>query len=129
MFLQFTGREDGLCLILCSVTDAQEQREGVVVSLMHRGIPRDALAEVSQFRTELYASITPRADALFDLADAVLCTDGPVRTLVDLALAPEHRRGHGALYGGLNQGGSTSPGCVAKAPSSAWPWRSCPAAG
>ncbi|MFJ8096558.1 hypothetical protein [Streptomyces griseofuscus] len=25
-------------------------------------------------------------------------------TLVDLALAPEHRRGHGALYGGLNQG-------------------------
>jgi hypothetical protein len=27
-----------------------------------------------------------------------LCTDGPVKTLVDLALAPEHRRGHGALY-------------------------------
>ncbi|MFJ2705778.1 transposase [Streptomyces sp. NPDC087428] len=24
--------------------------------------------------------------------------------LVDLALAPEHRRGHGALYGALNQG-------------------------
>ena len=33
-----------------------------------------------------------------------MCTDGPVRTLVDLALAPEHHRGHGALYGGLNQG-------------------------
>jgi hypothetical protein len=29
---------------------------------------------------------------------------GPVRTLVDLSLAPEHRRGHGALYDGLNQG-------------------------
>lgn len=43
-------------------------------------------------------------DALFELCDALLCTDGPVRTLVDLALAPEHRRGHGALYGGLNQG-------------------------
>ncbi len=27
-----------------------------------------------------------------------------MRTLVDLALAPEHRRGHGALYGGLNNG-------------------------
>jgi hypothetical protein len=27
-----------------------------------------------------------------------------VRTLVDLSLAPEHRRGHGALYDGLNQG-------------------------
>ncbi|TCJ30468.1 NF041680 family putative transposase, partial [Parafrankia sp. BMG5.11] len=35
---------------------------------------------------------------------AVLCTDGPVRTLVDLTLAPEHRRGHGALYDGLNSG-------------------------
>jgi len=40
----------------------------------------------------------------FELCDALLCTDGPVRTLVGLALAPEHRRGHGALYGGLNQG-------------------------
>ncbi|KAK1186042.1 transposase, partial [Streptomyces sp. NBS 14/10] len=33
-----------------------------------------------------------------------MCTEGPVRTLVDLALAPEHRRGHGALYGALNKG-------------------------
>ncbi|WP_373317118.1 NF041680 family putative transposase [Streptomyces sulfonofaciens] len=51
-----------------------------------------------------YASLTARGDSLFELCDALLCTDGPVRTLVDLALAPEHRRGHGALYGGLNQG-------------------------
>ncbi|GAA1222404.1 hypothetical protein GCM10009665_10790 [Kitasatospora nipponensis] len=34
----------------------------------------------------------------------MLCTDGPVKTLVGLALAPEHRRGHGALYGALNRG-------------------------
>jgi hypothetical protein len=27
-----------------------------------------------------------------------------VRSLVDLSLAPEHRRGHGALYDGLNHG-------------------------
>nr|WP_232542887.1 transposase [Streptomyces sp. QHH-9511] len=27
-----------------------------------------------------------------------------MRTLVDLAPAPEYRRGHGALYSGLNQG-------------------------
>lgn len=58
---------------------------------------RDAFAEVSRFRSDLYGCLTARGDAL-------LCTDGPVRTLVDLALAPEHRRGHGALYGGLNQG-------------------------
>lgn len=40
----------------------------------------------------------------FELCGALLCAVGPVRTLVDLALAPEHRRGHGALYAGLNQG-------------------------
>ncbi|WP_199820670.1 transposase, partial [Streptomyces sp. NRRL F-2664] len=57
-----------------------------------------------RFRSELYACLTARGDALFELCDALLCTDGPVRTLVDLALAPEHRRGHGALCGGLNQG-------------------------
>lgn len=74
------------------------------MSLEHQGVLRDAFAEVSRFRTELYACLTSRGDALFELCDALLCTDGPVRTLVDLALAPEHRRGHGALYGGLNQG-------------------------
>jgi hypothetical protein len=71
---------------------------------MHQGVLRDAFAEVSGFQTDLYACLATRGDALFELCDALLCTDGPVRTLVDLALAPEHRRGHGALYGGLNQG-------------------------
>jgi DDE superfamily endonuclease len=51
-----------------------------------------------------YGCLRARADELFELTDAVLCTDGPVRTLVELALAPEHRRGHGALYDGLNHG-------------------------
>lgn len=40
--------------------------------------------------------MTRRADALFELTDALLCTDVPVRTLVGLYLAPQHRRGHGA---------------------------------
>lgn len=74
------------------------------MSLVCPGVLRDAFAEVSRFRTELYECPTARGDVLFELCDALLCTDGPVRTLVDLALAPEHRRGHGALYGGLNQG-------------------------
>ncbi|MER6545796.1 hypothetical protein [Streptomyces sp. NPDC001250] len=39
---------------------------------------------------------------LFELCDALLCADGPVRTPVDPALAPEHRRGQGARDGGLN---------------------------
>ncbi|MBQ0987793.1 transposase [Streptomyces sp. F63] len=45
-----------------------------------------------------------RADALFELTDAVLCTDGPVKTLVELSLAVEYRRGHGALYAVLDRG-------------------------
>lgn len=65
---------------------------------------RGEFTAVTAFRTELYSSLLARGDALFELCDALLCTDGPVRTLVDLALAPEHRRGHGALYAGLNQG-------------------------
>jgi hypothetical protein len=48
--------------------------------------------------------LTARADELFELTEAVLCTEGPVRTLVELALAPEHRRGYGALYDALNHG-------------------------
>jgi hypothetical protein len=59
---------------------------------------------LAAFRGELYRCFTVRADALFELADAVLCADGPVRTLAGLSLAPEHRRGHGALYDAVNAG-------------------------
>ncbi|GIH21680.1 NF041680 family putative transposase [Rugosimonospora africana] len=62
------------------------------------------LGELIEFRQRFYACLTARADALFELVDAVLCTDGPVRSLVGLSLAPEHRRGHGALYDGINYG-------------------------
>ena len=73
------------------------------MSLLQREVPRDAFAELSCVRTELYACLTQRSDALFELSDALLCADGPVRTLVEFSLAPEHQRGHGALYGGLNR--------------------------
>jgi hypothetical protein len=63
-----------------------------------------ALGELSRFREEFYASLPARADALFELTDAVLCADGPVTSLVDLTLVAEHRRGHGAMYDALNQG-------------------------
>ncbi len=62
---------------------------------------RDRLAG---FRHEFYRCLTRRADELFELTDALLCTGGPVKSLVDLTLVPEHRRGHGALYDGLNNG-------------------------
>jgi len=66
------------------------------------GLP--ALAELREFRRRLRGCLTARGDALFDLADAVLCPDRPVRSLVQLSLEPEFRRGHGALYDALPAG-------------------------
>lgn len=74
------------------------------MSLLDDAAYVESLTVLSRFRTDFYAFLSARADVLFELTDAVLCTDGPVKTLVDLSLAPEHRRGHGALYGGLNHG-------------------------
>ncbi|GHJ39446.1 hypothetical protein Sm713_82640 [Streptomyces sp. TS71-3] len=74
------------------------------MSLLHHDVQREPFGLLSHFRRELYASLTARADALFELTDAMLCADGPVKTLVSLALVPEYRRGHGSLYAGLNRG-------------------------
>ncbi len=64
----------------------------------------DALGILSRFRVEFYESLYKRADVLFELTDALLCTDGPVKTLVDLSLAAEHRRGYGVMYAALDRG-------------------------
>src|SRR6266516_1156565 len=63
-----------------------------------------ALGELSGFRQEFYRCLPARADALFELAEAVLCADGPVKSLAGLSLVPEHRRGHGALYDAVSHG-------------------------
>lgn len=75
--------------------------------MLQQGDRQEAFATLSRFRGDFYDfydCLNGRGDALFELTDALLCTDGPVRTLVDLALTPQHRPGHGALYGGLNKG-------------------------
>ncbi|MES9553869.1 MULTISPECIES: transposase [unclassified Streptomyces] len=74
------------------------------MSLSHRVVREDPFAELSRFRGEFYSCLTRRADALFELADAVLCADGPVRSLVELSLVGEHRRGHGGFYDALAAG-------------------------
>src|SRR5688500_9256171 len=78
--------------------------DGHGLSPLDGGARAEWLEVLSRFRTEFYGCMTARADALFELTEAVLCTDGPVQALVDLSLAPEHRRGHGALYEGLSRG-------------------------
>lgn len=71
---------------------------------VHDALTRNASGELAGFRQAFYDCLTARADALFELTDALLCVEGPVRTLVGLSLAPEHRRGHGALYDAINHG-------------------------
>jgi len=56
----------------------------------------DGWGGLGWFRQEFHRSLAARADALFELTDAVLCADRPVRSLVGLTLLAEHRRGHGS---------------------------------
>jgi hypothetical protein len=76
------------------------------------------------FRRELYRCLVRRPDALFELADAVLCRPGRVHMLAELSLEPEHQRGHGALYDALNCGKvqiARLRWALARVPLPAWP--------
>ena len=73
-------------------------------------------AVLSRFRRDFHACLTARADELCELADAVLCADGPVRNLAALSPAPEHRRRHGALYDAVSHGRIISRGCGGRWP-------------
>jgi hypothetical protein len=85
------------------LTTEDDPTKGCVISV-HDVVAVGAAGELAGFRQEFYGCCTARADALFELCDAVLCTDGPVVSLPELSLALEHRRGHGALYGSVNDG-------------------------
>jgi hypothetical protein len=62
------------------------------------------LGRLAGFRRELFQCLGRRADALWELADAVLCRQERVYMLAELSLEPECRRGHGAVYDALNCG-------------------------
>src|SRR5215208_2599393 len=63
-------------------------------------MPTFPLAQLGQFRSELHACFTRRADALFELGDALLCAPA-VPSLPHLSLEPVHRRGWGSAYAAL----------------------------
>src|ERR1035438_1708526 len=93
------------------LTELKTQAVAVAFSIAWLGSEVEPLTEdagardrLAAFRGELHSCFTARADALFELAEAVLCADGPVRILAGLSLAPEHRRGHGGLYDAVNRG-------------------------
>jgi len=73
-------------------------------SLLDHAADVEPLAVLSRFRADFHACLAAHADELSELADPVLCAEGPVKTLAGLSLAPEHRRSHGALYDAVNHG-------------------------
>jgi hypothetical protein len=84
-------------------TETTTTGKGCVISMRDASSAAD-LGTLSVFRGGFFDCLYRRADALFELCDAVLCGDGPVGSLVGLSLAAEHRRGHGALYDAVNAG-------------------------
>src|SRR5215218_9050920 len=66
-------------------------------------MPTSPLARLGAFRTELYACFPRRADALFELGDALLCAES-FPSLPHLSLEPSHRRGWGSAYAALASG-------------------------
>ena len=65
--------------------------------------PTSPLARLEVFRGELHACFTRRADALFELGDALLCAPA-VPSLPHLSLEPVHQRGWGSVYAALARG-------------------------
>src|SRR5215216_2417458 len=65
--------------------------------------PAQPLKGLRAFRNSFYRCFDRRADALFELTDALL-TAGTVPSPVHLSLAPVHRRGWGSLYAALSRG-------------------------
>ena len=63
----------------------------------------DPLDALRSFRRSLYECLDLRADALFELTDAVLSA-GTVPSPVHLSLQPSHRRGWGSLYAAIDRG-------------------------
>jgi hypothetical protein len=67
-------------------------------------MPPSPLERLGAFRSELHGSFTRRADALFELGDALLCSQTPFPSLPHLSLEPTHRRGWGSAYAALASG-------------------------
>jgi hypothetical protein len=63
-------------------------------------MPTSPLAQLGAFRDQLHACFSRRADALFELGDALLCAQA-VSSLPHLSLEPVHQRGWGSSYAAL----------------------------
>jgi hypothetical protein len=72
-----------------------DRPKAVEVSVPHELAEIEALSGLSMFRDGFYDCLDARANPLFELADVVICADGPVTSLAGLSLAPVFHREHG----------------------------------
>jgi DDE superfamily endonuclease len=89
---------------------------GLRAALLDEGA---CLGRLITFRAQLYQCFGRRADALFEICEAVLCSAGRVASLVELSLEKAFRRGHGALYDAL-AGGDIDVGRLAALVTRSW---------
>jgi len=78
-----------------------------ILSNMDFPIPtgaRPSAGQLEGFRAGLYDCLTKWPGALFELADAALCSPSPVGSVPSLSLEPVFRRSHGSLYKALSFG-------------------------
>jgi hypothetical protein len=74
-----------------------------VISVQDVG-EQDTTGSLAVWRAGFHRCLTRRADAMFELADAVASAPGRVGSLPGLSLEPEFRRGHGSVYAALARG-------------------------
>jgi hypothetical protein len=76
--LWFAGQMDGPGVIMCVAENTMIATKAVRMSLLDEHACVDPLAVLSRFRNDFHGCLIARADALFELTEALLCTDGPV---------------------------------------------------
>ena len=81
-----------------AVAKALAAEIGVVAVAATKAEIDEARRVLADFRVRARGLFDARGDALFELCDALSCAPGPVRSMVELCLEPEFRRGHGASY-------------------------------
>jgi DDE superfamily endonuclease len=87
---------------------------------MLRAMDSSALDTFRAFRNSLYNCLHRRADALFELTDALLTAE-QIPSPVHLSLQPSHHRGWGSLYNALSHGRIDAQALrAARSPSACW---------
>ena len=94
-----SGASSKRCVLTALAAKDAEGSRGVHDG--HTMEPPDALQTL---RRSFYECFHRRADALFELTDAILTADGAAPSPVHLSLKASHRRGWGSLYAALDRG-------------------------